>query len=70
MTLSEYISSIGDKEFERRYGVDKRAATSYRLLQRHPRPELVKRLVAEAGLSLDDIYQPLRKPPSERRRVA
>ena len=70
MTLSEHITDIGDEAFAKRYGVDKRAATSYRLLQRHPRPELVKRLVSEAGLSLDDIYQPLRKPPSERRRVA
>lgn len=58
MTLSEYISTMGDEAAAKVLGISERAAKSYRLGKRTPRPEKAKQIVrrSRGKLSLDTIY--------------
>lgn len=58
MNLSEYIALIGDKAASDLFGITERAAVSYRLGHRSPRPEVASRIVAvtDGKLSWADVY--------------
>lgn len=58
MNLSEYIALIGDKAASNLFGITERAAVSYRLGHRSPRPDVARRIVAVTDLSWADVYAP------------
>ena len=58
MNLPDYITLIGDKAASDLFGISERAATSYRLGSRSPRPAVARRIVAATGgkVSWADVY--------------
>jgi hypothetical protein len=58
MDLPAYITLIGDKAAAELFGITERAATSYRLGSRSPRPAVARRIVAATGgkVSWADVY--------------
>lgn len=57
MKLTNYIEKVGDKAFAERFGITPRAAMSYRLGDRTPRPKLATRIVAETPVTWAGIYK-------------
>lgn len=49
ISLSEFIAEIGDEEAGRLFGVSARAAKSWRLRDRYPRPETADRIVVRTS---------------------
>ena len=58
MNLTSYIELIGDKAAAELFGITERAAMSYRLGDRKPRPEVAQRIVNKTGgkIGWADIY--------------
>lgn len=58
MNLSDYITLIGDKAASDLFGITERAATSYRLGSRSPRPAVARRIVAATSgkVSWAEVY--------------
>ena len=56
MKLADYIAKIGDQAFAEKFGITERAALSYRLRQRRPKPELAARIVQETPVTWKGIY--------------
>lgn len=58
MTLHDYIAAIGDETAARVLGISVRAAKSYRLKKRKPRPAKAREMVrrSKGKLSLEMIY--------------
>ena len=58
MTLAEYIAKLGDKAAAKMLGISERAARSYRLGTRRPRPAKAQQMVklSEGKLTMQAIY--------------
>lgn len=56
MKLSDYIKAVGDAEFGKKFGVTRRAAMSWRLGDRLPRPDTAQKIVAKTPVTWDGIY--------------
>ena len=58
MNLSEYISTMGDEAAAKILGISERAAKSYRLGKRCPRPAKANLMVkrSKGKLTLESIY--------------
>ena len=56
MKLAEYIAKVGDAAFASKFDVSERAAMSYRLGTRTPRPKLANRIVAATPVTWAGIY--------------
>ncbi len=58
MTLSEYITMLGDQTAAQVLGISERAAKSYRLGKRTPRPAKAQNMVkrSKGKLTLETIY--------------
>jgi hypothetical protein len=56
MNLPQYISKVGEEAFAAKFDISVRAANSYRLEQRLPRPKLAARIIAETPVSWGGIY--------------
>lgn len=56
MKLSDYIRTTGDKVFAKRFGVTERAAISWRLGERRPRPQIAQRIVDTTPVTWEGIY--------------
>jgi transcriptional regulator with XRE-family HTH domain len=56
MNLSQYIKLVGDAEFGKKFGVTRRAAMSWRLGDRLPKPETAQKIVAKTPVTWDGIY--------------
>ncbi|MEM4214120.1 MAG: helix-turn-helix transcriptional regulator [Candidatus Methanomethylicaceae archaeon] len=60
MRLCEYLkkSSMSQAEFARRLGVTRQAVQAWCQGKRRPRPELVKKIIAETGglCGWEDVY--------------
>ncbi len=56
MKLTDYIAKIGDEAFAEKFGITRRAALSYRLRERRPKPELAARIVQETPVTWKGIY--------------
>jgi len=58
MNLTSYIELIGDKAAAELFGITERAAMSYRLGDRKPRPEVAQRIVDKTNgkVGWADIY--------------
>lgn len=56
MNLDDYIKKVGDAEFAAKFGITPRAALSYRMGDRSPRPKLAKRIVAATPVTWAGIY--------------
>ena len=58
MNLTSYIELIGDKAAAELFGITERAAMSYRLGDRKPRPEVAQRIVDKTSgkVGWADIY--------------
>lgn len=62
MNLSEFIDAIGDEQAAKLFGITRRAAQSYRLGTRRPRPEVAQRMVdkSKGRLTHASIYETAR----------
>lgn len=56
MELQKYIEKVGDAAFAAKFGISERAAMSYRLKQRMPRPKLANKIVATTPVTWGGIY--------------
>jgi hypothetical protein len=58
MTLADYIKAIGDDAAAQVLGISKRAAKSYRLKARTPRPGVANQIVrrSRGKLTMESIY--------------
>jgi hypothetical protein len=58
MTLQDYIATVGDKTAAKVLGITERAARSYRLGTRLPRPERAQQMVrrSQGRLTMQAIY--------------
>jgi hypothetical protein len=56
MNLADYIAEIGDAAFAKKMAITERAAMSYRLKERIPRVELVRRIVVETPVTWAGVY--------------
>jgi len=58
MTLSDYIKAIGDDAAAQVLGISRRAAKSYRLRDRSPRPQTANQMVrrSKGKLTMESIY--------------
>lgn len=62
MKLRDFIRKVGDEEAARLLGVNKRAAMSYRLGERTPKPAAARRIVKNTKkhplgpITLEDVY--------------
>lgn len=58
MRLKDYIEKHGDSECARIFGVKERTAASWRRLERMPRPEQARKIVAATGgeVGMSGIY--------------
>jgi transcriptional regulator with XRE-family HTH domain len=63
MTLSDYIRSVGVREFAERFGVTERAALSWLYRQRMPRAAIARRIVKASPVTWSGIYAD--PPPAE-----
>jgi hypothetical protein len=59
MGLKEHIAKLGDAQAAKRYRITERAARSYRMGVRRPKPETALRMVklSKGELTLASIYQ-------------
>ena len=60
MRIQDYIATIGDRAAAELFGITERAAESYRLGTRKPRPEVAQRIVVKTNGKVDweGIYAP------------
>lgn len=60
MRIQDYIATIGDRAAAELFGITERAAESYRLGTRKPRPEVAQRIVDKTNGKVDweGIYAP------------
>jgi hypothetical protein len=58
MTLSEYITQIGDDKAAKLFDIDVRVAKSYRLKERQPKPQKAMEMVRKlkGAITLEEIY--------------
>ncbi len=58
MTLADYISAMGDATAAKVLGISERAAKSYRLRTRRPRPAKAQEIIrrSRGKLTLESIY--------------
>ena len=60
MKIQDFIATIGDRAAAELFGISERAAESYRLGTRKPRPEVAQRIVEKTSGKVDweGIYTP------------
>lgn len=56
MDFVEYLTKIGDAQAARLFGVEKRTAKSWRLLERRPRAEQAQMIVKKSPVTYASIY--------------